>query len=434
MKRKVFFMLTACLLLLATSAMVFAGGQEEKAKKEKVTLALWTQPNVNSERYWKPVVDEWNASHPNIQIDWKTIPTGGSSEEVILTALATGTQPDICTNIFIGFLAQLAENDAVVQLDKEFSDYWDVAEKAKMKNIIKSGWSINGKFYEMPMYVNTMMDWYNKGLLEKAGLDKPPRTYSEFVNAAAKVVVPGKILGVNINYKTSWWSRWFDLESSYYAASGGKPYIDIKTGRLHFDDKYGKAYLNFIADLFKKKYAMPVDIKDGVLKGTVLMKHPQGPWSIKGANERFPDKPYVVAKTLVPDFVPASQPVYTFADTKGMVMFKKSKYKKEAWEFIKWYYGDIKHISKWLEETGQAPAREDLMTNPIFQEFWKKNPEVKAYAEQIPYSLPPAPIANTVEVHNLINSELWEPIIFGKKTVDQALNDLIPKVQALWKK
>ncbi len=434
MSKKRGWVIVIVLLLLVSPAFIFAKGQGESGGQKAKTMSLWTQPNVNSERYWKPVVDEWNASHPNIRIDWKTIPTGGSSEEVILTALATGTQPDICTNIFIGFLAQLVENDAVVQLDKEFPDYWQLSKKAKMENIIKKGWAINGKFYELPMYINTMMDWYNKDLLKKAGLAKPPRTYSEFMNAAAKVVVPGKIFGASINYKTSWWSRWFDLESSYYAASGGKPYIDVKTGRLHFDDKYGRAYLNFIAELFKKKYAQPIDIKDGVLKGVVFMKHPQGPWSVKGANERFPNKPYVVAKTLVPDFVPASQPVYTFADTKGMVMFKKSKMKKEAWEFMKWYFGDVKHIVKWLEGTGQAPAREDLMTNPLFQEYWKKNPEVKAYAEQIPYSLPPAPIANTVEVHNLINSELWEPIIFGKKTVDQALKDLIPKVQVLWNK
>ncbi len=320
----------------------------------------------------------------------------------------------------------------VVNLDQEFPDFWDLAKEAKMDNLIKNGWEIDGKSFELPMYVNTMQDWYNKDLLAKAGLTTPPRTYSEFLDAASKVVEPGKIFAVDIDYKTNWWSRWFDLENAYFAASGGNPYIDIKTGRLAFDDKYGRAYLNFIADLFAMKYSEPVDIKDGVLKGTVFMNDSVGPWGIKGANERFPDKPYVIANPLVPDFVPASQQIYVFADTKGMVMFKSTKNKEAAWEFMKWYYSDVKHITSWLEETGQPPAREDLMTNPLFAEYWKNNPEVKKYAEMIPYSIPPAPIPNTVEVHNLINTELWEPIIFGKKTVDEALNDLIPKVQALW--
>lgn len=427
------FLLLILISIIIAPVLVFGSGAKEESDGV-TTLKLWTQPNPNSERYWKPVIDEFNSTHDKIQIDWKTIPTGGSSEEIILTAIATGTQPDICTNIFSGFLAQLVENDVVVPLDQEFSDFWDLAKEAKMDSLIKKGWKIQGEYYELPMYCNTMQDWYNKDLLAKAGLAKPPRTYSEFMDAAAKVSVPGEIFAAEINYKTSWWSRWFDLENAYYAASGGKPYIDVKTGRLNFDDKYGKAYLNFIAELFAKKYAEPVDIKDGVLKGTVFMKHPQGPWAVKGANERFPDKPYVVANPLVPDFVPASQQIYVFADTKGMVMFKSTKNKEAAWEFMKWYYSDIKHIISWLEETGQAPAREDLMTNPVFVDYWKNNPEVAKYAKLIPYSIPPASISNTVEVHNLINSELWEPIIFGKKSVDEALNDLIPKVQALWNK
>ncbi len=429
-KKNLMILIILLFSMFAAPLFVFSAGEKEESKV--TTLELWTQPNVNSERYWKPIIDEFNSTHTDIQVDWKTIPTGGSSEEIILTAIATGTQPDICTNIFSGFLAQLVENDVVVALDKEFPDFWDLARDAKMDGLIKKGWEINGNNYELPMYVNTMQDWYNKDLLEKAGLTEPPRTYSEFLAAAEKISVPGEIFAAEINYKTSWWSRWFDLENAYFAASGGKPYIDVETGRLAFDDKYGRAYLNFIAELFAKKYAEPVDIKDGVLKGTVLMKHPQGPWSIKGANERFPDQPFIVANPLVPDFVPASQQVYVFADTKGMVMFKSTKNKEAAWEFMKWYYSDINHIVSWLEETGQAPAREDLMTNPLFVDFWKENPQTAKYAEMIPYSIPPAAIPNTVEVHNLINSELWEPIVFGKKTVDEALNDLIPKVQALW--
>jgi multiple sugar transport system substrate-binding protein len=173
--------------MISVPAFVFGEGVSEG--EGETTLELWTQPNVNSERFWKPVIDEFNSTHENIQVDWKTIPTGGSSEEIILTAIATGTQPDICTNIFSGFLAQLVENGVVVALDEEFSDFWDLAKDAKMDNIIKSGWEINGKSYELPMYCNTMQDWYNKDLLAKAGLTEPPRTYSEFLDAAAKLLL-----------------------------------------------------------------------------------------------------------------------------------------------------------------------------------------------------------------------------------------------------
>lgn len=100
------FLLLILISIIIAPVLVFGSGAKEESDGV-TTLKLWTQPNPNSERYWKPVIDEFNSTHDKIQIDWKTIPTGGSSEEIILTAIATGTQPDICTNIFLVFLLNL---------------------------------------------------------------------------------------------------------------------------------------------------------------------------------------------------------------------------------------------------------------------------------------------------------------------------------------
>jgi multiple sugar transport system substrate-binding protein len=72
-----------------------------------VELVFWTAPNPLQESFWKEVVSEWNQNNPDIQIKWSTIPAAGSSEEAILTSIASGRMPDICTNIFSGFAAQL---------------------------------------------------------------------------------------------------------------------------------------------------------------------------------------------------------------------------------------------------------------------------------------------------------------------------------------
>jgi len=78
------------------------------------TINFWTAPNPQQEEFWKGMVEEWNANNPDAQIKWKVIPATGSSEEAILTAIASGEGPDLCTNIFSGFAAQLIEAGVLV--------------------------------------------------------------------------------------------------------------------------------------------------------------------------------------------------------------------------------------------------------------------------------------------------------------------------------
>jgi multiple sugar transport system substrate-binding protein len=37
-------------------------------------IVFWTAPNPLQEEFWKPLIEEWNNNHPDVQIDWKTIP------------------------------------------------------------------------------------------------------------------------------------------------------------------------------------------------------------------------------------------------------------------------------------------------------------------------------------------------------------------------
>ena len=85
-------------------------------------LVLWTAPNPQDEMFWKEVLTEWKKYRPDIEISWTTIPAAGSSEEAILSAIASGRTPDICGNIFAGFAAQLVEIDQIIELNK-MSDY-----------------------------------------------------------------------------------------------------------------------------------------------------------------------------------------------------------------------------------------------------------------------------------------------------------------------
>jgi multiple sugar transport system substrate-binding protein len=391
-------------------------------------IVLWTAPNMYQEQFWKAILDEWKVDHPEIEVEWKTIPASGSSEEAILTAIVTGQAPDLCTNIFSGFAAQLIEADQLEPLDN-FSDFDELLATRKMEEAVK-GWDFDGSSYVFPIYSNPMLFWWRKDMLAEAGFDTPPRTYSEVYALAEKICKPKELYAVEFLKGKNWWDRWFDFITLYYAASDGKPYIDTERGKATFNDEAGIAVVEYGQKLFDMGWTS-VDMMDNPLFTGRLAGQLMGPWSIPWATNLFPDvfpSEIVMSYPPVPDFYPEDKPVKTFADTKGMVIFKNSKHKEAAWTFMKWVYSDPKHDEMWFEMTGLPPVRADLTTNEIFKPVIDANPMIRFYAEAVPNSVPPALISKTTEVQDIMTTDLTEPIYLVDKSAEDIINNAIKKI------
>ena len=393
-------------------------------------IEYWSAPSMELSRFEKEVVDEWNSTRWETPIDWKTIPAGNTSEEVILTAIATRTGPDVISNIFGGFAAQLADAGVIVALDT-LPGFWDVVENRKMANIVRNDWFYKGHIYVMPVYTNPVMIWYNKKMLDKYGITELPRTYSEFFKLLEKVSVPNKVYGLTADVSSKWYRRWFDYLTLYASASGGEPYIDVDKNEAFIDSKYGIAVTEFYYRLFDEGYAPRFEIQDGFEKG-VFFASIKGAGNVVRIKRLYPNLKYKIAPLLVPDFYPEDAPVYSLAESKGMVLFKSSINKDKAWEFMKWYFSG-EHDSLWITLTNYLPAREDLTTNPIFTRYFDVNPTAKLYAEILDFTVPHVMTAKTVEIQTILNRELWQPIIFGTKSPVQASHDANMAIQRILK-
>ncbi len=419
MKRFIFSLLLG-LLILSLTTIGFAA----------TTIKLWTAPNPNQNLFWKTLIPEWEKTHPDIKIEWSQIPASGSSEEAILNAIASGKQPDLCTNIFGGFAAELIESKVVVPFDS-FKGFSDVLKARKMENVIK-GWNVGGHSYVLPIYVNPMMYWWRKDLLKEAGFNNPPTTYDEIYELAKKVTIPHKRYAFKVVAGVKWWDRWFDFITLYYAASQGKPYLDPVAKKALFDNGYGKAVANFIYTMFKNKWTVVDFGKDPLANGKVLGMI-KGPWSIPYFKKHYPDvyKNIVLTPPPVPE-VHKGQSVYTFADTKGMVMFKTTKNKEAAWEFVKWVFSDPAHDALWIKLTNMPPAREDLLSNSLFAEYFK-DPIVAAYAKYVGNAVPTAITSKTVDVQEAMTQYLIEPLMYLKATPFEALKKAKTEVEKILK-
>ncbi len=408
---------------------VFSIIENKTQKRDPNILTLWVAPNQAQGLFWGKVVKEWNKTGLGLKVKVRTIPASGSSEEAILTSLVANTNPDMCTNIFSGFGAQLSSLGAIHSLS-EFKGYKELIKKRKMENIMEH-WKYKGVNYILPLYCSPALNWWRWDKLQKYGYNKIPRTYSDLYELAKKVTIPFKQYAIYVVRGRDWWDRWFDYIAYYYAAGDGKPYI--KDNKAVLDNEYSREVLDFFKTCIDNKWTMPGDMKDIFYKGQVFGET-HGPWDILVAEQMYPEilKVVKVGPILVPDS--HKGPLYTYADSKGMIIFKSCPNKEEAWKFMEWVFSQDKYSKLWLVETSMPPARGDLMTNPIFEDYYKDHPIAAKYAEYVPRAIPTAFITETLDVQMAMTNLVIEPLQYKTSTVNEAITKLTSKINKILEK
>ena len=114
-------------------------------------------------------------------------------------------------------------------------------------------------------------------------------------------------------------------------------------------------------------------------------------------------------------------------------MFSSSKHKTQAWAFIQWVFGHAEHDRSWLELTGMPPARADLMTNPLFTEYFDQNPLEKSIASYVDVALPPVATTQTTEVQRSM-TQMLERVIFNQEDPVKVLARSEQEINALLSK
>ena len=391
------------------------------------TLTFWIAPSETQEAFWSEVIDKWNSSGQGMKIVYKTIPATGSSEEAILGALASDSAPDISENIFSGFGAQLLDMDVVQNLN-EMPGYKDLIAKRHMENIM-NGWSKNGVNPVFPIYSNPVLFWWRGDLLAKLGYKDVPRTYDDVYKLSEKYAGKNKYV-VKVLAGKNWWDRWFDYISYYYAASNGQKYIDSNSAV--FNNQHGKAVLEYIKKMNDNKWSIMNFETSNIFFDGIVLGEAKGPWDIAYARKQYPDlvKSIKIGPMLTPT---ATDKPYTLADSKGLVIFKTSKHPQDAWKFVQWVMANDDFSKLWIEKTGMPPARGDLLSNPMFKTTYDKDPLAAEYAKYVDVAVPPAMEEKTIDIQTAMGNDMIEPVIFNKKTPDQALKDVTTNINALLK-
>jgi len=417
--------LTKLLLILLVGIVAIAGCQAilPGVKQDNVIhLTLWQGVNPPPNRdVLQKLVDKFNQSHPDIQVESLYVGQQDQQTPKILAAVVGNAPPDLLWyNPTIA--GQLVELGALLPLD-------EMLEKSPIKGEIDptlyASMRYNGKIWSVPFATNNVGIFYRPSLFKEAGITELPRTWEEFGQVAKKLT-----RDTNGDGRTDRYGMFLPLGKGEFTVFTWLPFMWSSGGELVSGDSQNAAAvdlkdnqgaiaaLQFWRDLITEGSAILSGPErgyetDDLLSGKVAMQL-NGPWNLG----QF--------QTTGVDFdvfpIPVGEKPATVIGGENLFFFKTTpEREKAAFKFVEYTLSEEFQTELALG-TGYLPVNLKSRENPKYQEFVNKIPQVKVFLEQAKYgrSRPIFP------GYNRISDSLGraiESVLLGKSSPTKALEE-----------
>jgi len=386
------------------------------------TLTYWCSSNPHEMELARILVDDWNAENHTVKVHLQPIPASQSSEEVLLAAIAGGTTPDLCSNMWPGAMDEFINAGGLVRLD-QFDDFFEFNLARVPGELMKTFAASDDHYYQLPWKTNPIMIMYNKTMFRDAGIDTLPRTYSELLEAGEKLTLDkdgdGQMdqwMGYR-NIKPIWWQRFFDYYAFYVAASGGLSLFDGDS--LIFENAASVEVFDLFRKIYKRGYFPITDMLGDKFIGEQIATSITGPYSIPHV-EKFKHKGFEYDFFPIPipdDYV---GPVYTYGDHKNISIFSTTDYPAESWEFAKFLISE-KADSLLLVLTSQIPIRKNLTSDPRYADYFSKNPGMIKFADQAVFTRGVDGASELKEIFDAISQEFEACAVYDARTPEESI-------------
>ncbi|MGD8781090.1 MAG: extracellular solute-binding protein [Ignavibacteria bacterium] len=399
-------------------------------------ITYWSSNNTYEIEFAKYITGKWNSGNQT-KVKFQPVPEGQSSEEVILAAVVGETTPDIYSNMWQGDVEAYAQAGVLIPLDT-LNGFMEFLYGRCDTSVVEEIRSLDGHIYQIPWKINPIMLIYNEGEFRELMLDKPPASYSEFLDASQKFQKDRDGDGYVDRWfgyaevQVTWWQRFFDFYPLYLAASGGASLV--KDNRAVFNNEHAVSVFRFLRELYEKNYFSKEKLsarQDPFLASDIATRF-TGPWEISHAENYKPEGfEYNFSEMPVPDN--HEGPVYTYGDPKNIVIFNTCEKPEAAWKFLKEMISEKSDL-KLLEVSNQIPRRKNINVNPLYKDYFDENPKMKIFAEQAKYvkGTDASPVLK--EVFDLISQEYEACVVYGVKAPEQAVKDAADAVNLLFLK
>jgi multiple sugar transport system substrate-binding protein len=357
-----------------------AGAPAAKADKlEPAEITLWVGFTQRELKVFKDAVKGFEEKNPGVTV--KVV--GGINDDKIIAASRGGKAPDVAQSFSADNAGAFCSSGAWIDL-KSYMERDGISDDI-FPPAPRSYTQFEGTRCALPMLADAYGLYYNTEMLEKAGLDGPPKTVSELVDYAKKLTVKnsdGSLKVVGFNPVMGWYSntpanfgpmfggKWVD-ESGKSSLGSDPAWEKLLTWQKKLIDFYGYDKLvKFQAGLGDEFSA-----SNAFEKGKVAM-NVDGEWRTAFIADEAPDLPYGTAPVPVDDDKPD---LYGGGYTTGNIagIPKRAEHPEHGWALLKYLTTDdeaMVFLSNGLRNvptTASSAKSPDLKPDPKFDTFVK---------------------------------------------------------------
>jgi multiple sugar transport system substrate-binding protein len=361
--------LTAAGLLLAGCANPSTGSAADDPTKP-VTITFWHGWSAEGEvKAIDDSIARFEKLHPNIHV--KSV--GNVSDATVNQALRAGGDeaPDVVSSFTTNNVGQYCDSGMWADLDP-FMKKTGLDKKKVFPQSLLDYTSYNGNQCALPLLADAFGMYYNKDAFKEAGIDRPPRTMSEFVADSKKLTVKAggsyKRVGFMPNFRlyqnspdrlfAQWGPTYFGKDGSSRLSEDPATYQFFATAKKLMDAQGGYDSL----ERFRTSFGDEMSNQNAFLSGKLAM-HLDGEWRGLMLNDAKAKFKWGVAPLPVPD---DQADTYGRGYLTGTVagIAHSSKHQNAAWELVRFLTADTDQVVKFANAIHNVPSTKAALTSP----------------------------------------------------------------------
>jgi ABC-type glycerol-3-phosphate transport system substrate-binding protein len=216
-------------------AVAFALAPGAAAAGQKTTLTVWDWHAADTTKgpgLWLKNIDEaFQKAHPDIELR-HVAQSHNEYYQIFKAAAASRSGPDV---VMLHQGSRILGNKASLL---PLTDFVSPGFKDKLVGweLTSEGYDASGTPYAVPIAVQGNVWYYNKPLLEEAGVDvsQPPQSWDAFLAACKAMREAGKA-GIAVGEKEGHWAGWF-INSSCFQTLSAADRERLRTGEMKWTD------------------------------------------------------------------------------------------------------------------------------------------------------------------------------------------------------
>ncbi|NQX71885.1 sugar ABC transporter substrate-binding protein [Paenibacillus alba] len=245
-------LLASMLLLSACTSNSSTNNEAATAKNDSATkkaapvkLSFWTFNELH-QKFFESMAESWNKAHPEqpVQLEATTFPYDDNHNK-LLVALQSGTGAPDMADIEISKIGNYLKGDVQLAALNDIVE----PEKANLVMSRLDNYAKDGKYYGIDYHVGAQVIYYNKEILDKAGVNADEiKTWDDYEKAGKQVLEKtGKPM--TTVETTDQWSLW------PMVVQHGSDFLD-KNGNVTLGDQANLESLTYLQKLVKEKVAV----------------------------------------------------------------------------------------------------------------------------------------------------------------------------------